>query len=100
MLQHDKQLKLIEKSLERTIKNELKKMLSNDREKYEEFWKNFGLQIKYGLYSSYGMQKECLQDLLLFTSSAEKKLTTLEEYVTRMKEGQEAIYFASGESVA
>ncbi len=100
MLQHDKQLKLIEKSLERTIKNELKKMLGNDREKYEEFWKNFGLQIKYGLYSSYGMQKEFLQDLLLFTSSAEKKLTTLEEYVTRMKEGQDAIYFACGESVA
>lgn len=100
MLQHDRQLKLIEKSLERTIKNELKKMLNNDREKYEEFWKNFGLQIKYGLYSSYGTQKEFLQDLLLFTSSAEKKLTTLEEYVTRMKEGQDAIYFASGESVA
>ncbi|MBR5089155.1 MAG: molecular chaperone HtpG [Ruminiclostridium sp.] len=100
MLQHDRQLKLIEKSLERTIKNELKKMLNNDREKYEEFWKNFGLQIKYGLYSSYGMQKEFLQDLLLFTSSAEKKYTTLDEYVTRMKEGQDAIYFASGESVS
>jgi molecular chaperone HtpG len=100
MLQHDRQLKLIEKSLERTIKNELKKLLNNDREKYEEFWKNFGLQIKYGLYSSYGTQKEFLQDLLMFTSSAEKKLTTLEEYKTRMKEGQEAIYFASGESVS
>ena len=100
MLQHDRQLKLIAKSLERTIKNELKKMLNNDREKYEEFWKNFGLQIKYGLYSSYGMQKEFLQDLLMFTSSAEKKLTTLEEYKTRMKEDQEAIYFASGESVS
>ncbi len=100
MLQHDRQLKLIAKSLERTIKNELKKLLNNDREKYEEFWKNFGLQIKYGLYSSYGTQKEFLQDLLMFTSSAEKKLTTLEEYKTRMKEGQEAIYFASGESVS
>ncbi|MBQ9383162.1 MAG: molecular chaperone HtpG [Ruminiclostridium sp.] len=100
MLQHDRQLKLIAKSLERTIKNELKKMLNNDREKYEEFWKNFGLQIKYGLYSSYGMQKEFLQDLLMFTSSAEKKLTTLEEYKTRMKEDQEAIYFASGESIS
>ena len=99
MLQHDRQLKLIEKSIERTIKNELKKLLNNDREKYEEFWKNFGLQIKYGLYSSYGMQKEFLQDLLMFTSSAEKKLTTLEEYKTRMKEGQDAIYFAAGESV-
>ncbi|MBP5606202.1 MAG: molecular chaperone HtpG [Ruminiclostridium sp.] len=100
MLQHDRQLKLIEKSLESTIKNELKKILNNDREKYEEFWKNFGLQIKYGLYSSYGTQKEFLQDLLMFTSSNEKKLTTLEEYKTRMKEGQEAIYFASGESAA
>mgnify|MGYP002624609835 CR=1 FL=1 len=100
MLQHDRQLKLIAKSLERSIKNELKKLQNNDREKYEEFWKNFGLQIKYGLYSSYGMQKEFLQDLLMFTSSAEKKLTTLEEYVTRMKEGQDAIYFAAGESVA
>ena len=100
MLQHDRQLKLIEKSLERTIKNELKKLMNNDREKYEEFWKNFGLQIKYGLYSSYGTQKEFLQDLLMFTSSAEKKLTTLEEYKTRMKEGQDAIYFASGESVS
>ena len=99
MLQHDRQLKLIEKSLERTIKNELKKMLNNDREKYEEFWKSFGLQIKYGLYSSYGMQKEFLQDLLMYTSSAEKKLTTLEEYVTRMKEGQDVIYFAAGENV-
>ncbi len=100
MLQHDRQLKLIAKSLERSIKNELKKLQNNDREKYEEFWKNFGLQIKYGLYSSYGMQKEFLQDLLMFTSSAEKKLTTLEEYVTRMKEGQDAIYFAAGESIA
>ncbi len=99
MLQHDRQLKLIAKSIERTVKNELKKLQSNDREKYEEFWKNFGLQIKYGLYSSYGMQKEFLQDLLMFTSSNEKKLTTLEEYVTRMKEGQDVIYFASGENL-
>lgn len=100
MLQHDRQLKLIEKSIERTIKNELKKMLTNDREKYEEFWKNFGLQIKFGLYNSYGMNKELLKDLLMFYSSAEKKLVTLEEYVTRMKEDQKIIYFASGESIA
>ncbi len=100
MLQHDRQLKLIAKSIERTIRNELKKTLTNDREKYEAFWKNFGLQIKYGLYNNYGMDKENLKDLLLFYSSAEKKLTTLSEYVTRMKEGQEIIYFASGESVA
>ncbi len=100
MLQHDKQLKLIAKSIERTIKNELKKTLTNDREKYEAFWKNFGLQIKYGLYNNYGLNKDFLKDLLLFYSSSEKKLTTLEEYVTRMKEGQNIIYFASGESVA
>lgn len=100
MLQHDRQLKLIEKSIERTIKNELKKMLTNDREKYEEFWKNFGLQIKFGLYNSYGMNKDLLKDLLMFYSSAEKKLVTLEEYVTRMKEEQKIIYFASGESIA
>ena len=100
MLQHDSQLKLIEKSIERTIKNELKKMLTNDREKYEEFWKNFGLQIKFGLYNSYGMNKDLLKDLLMFYSSAEKKLVTLEEYVTRMKEDQKIIYFASGESIA
>ncbi len=100
MLQHDRQLKLIEKSIERTIKNELKKMLTNDREKYEEFWKNFGLQIKFGLYNSNGMNKDLLKDLLMFYSSAEKKLVTLEEYVTRMKEDQKIIYFASGESIA
>ncbi len=100
MLQHDRQLKLIAKSVERTIKNELKKMLTNEREKYEEFWKNFGLQIKFGLYNSYGMNKELLKDLLMFYSSAEKKLVTLEEYSARMKEDQKIIYFASGESIA
>ncbi len=100
MLQHDRQLKLIEKSIERTVKNELKKLLSDNREKYEEFWNNFGLQIKYGLYSSYGMNKELLKDLLLFNSSFEKKPVTLAEYVSRMKDEQKVIYFASGESVA
>lgn len=98
MLQHDRQLKVIAKSLERTIKNELKKMLNNEREKYEEFWKAFGLQIKFGIYNGYGMNKELLQDLLLFTSSKDKKPVTLEEYVTGMKEGQDCIYYASGES--
>ncbi|MGN0596417.1 MAG: molecular chaperone HtpG, partial [Ruminiclostridium sp.] len=98
-LQHDRQLKLMAKSIERTIKNELKKMLNNDREKYEEFWKNFGLQIKFGIYNGYGTNKETLQDLLLFYSSTEKKLVTLEEYVERMKEDQKYIYFASGETV-
>lgn len=100
MLQHDRQLKLIAKSIERTIKNELKKMLNNEREKYEEFWKNFGLQIKFGLYSSYGMNKELLKDLLMFYSSSEKKLVTIDEYVTRMKEDQKYIYYACGETTA
>lgn len=99
MLQHDRQLKVIAKSLERTIKNELKKMLNNEREKYEEFWKAFGLQLKFGVYNGYGTNKELLQDLLMFTSSKDKKLVTLEEYVTAMKEGQDCIYYASGESV-
>lgn len=98
MLQHDRQLKIIAKSLERTIKNELKKLLSNDREKYEEFWKAFGLQIKFGIYNGYGMNKELLQDLLMFTSGKDKKPVTLEEYVAGMKEGQDCIYYASGES--
>ena len=99
MLQHDRQLKVIAKSIEKTIANELKKMLRNDREKYEEFWKAFGMQLKYGIYSDYGMNKEKLQDLLMFTSSKEKKLVTLEEYVTGMREEQKYIYYATGESV-
>lgn len=100
MLQHDRQLKIIAKSLEKTIKNELSKMLKNEREKYEEFFKAFGLQLKFGVYNSYGMNKDTLKDLLLFKSSAGDKLTTLEEYVTRMPEGQEFIYYATGESTA
>lgn len=100
MLQHDRQLKVIAKSIEKTIGNELKKMLKNEREKYEEFWKAFGLQLKYGIYSGYGMNKEKLQDLLLFTSSNEQKLVTLDEYVTAMREEQKYIYYATGESVA
>lgn len=100
MLQHDRQLKVIAKSIEKTISNELKKMLKNEREKYEDFWKAFGLQMKYGIYSDYGMNKEKLQDLLLFTSSKENKLVTLDEYVTGMREEQKFIYYASGESIA
>lgn len=99
MLQHDRQLKVIAKSIEKTISNELKKTLKNEREKYEEFWKAFGLQLKYGIYSDYGMNKEKLQDLLLFTSSKEKKLVTLDEYVTGMREEQKYIYYATGESI-
>lgn len=98
MLQHDRQLKLIESRLEKKIKSELLSMLKNDREKYEEFFKSFGLQLKYGVYTAYGANKELLQDLLLFYSSSEKKMTTLEEYVGRMKEGQKYIYYACAET--
>lgn len=100
MLQHDRQLKAIAKSIEKTVSNELKKMLKNERKKYEEFWKAFGLQLKYGVYSNFGMNKEKLQDLLLFTSSNEQKLVTLDEYVTAMREDQKYIYYATGESAA
>ncbi len=99
MLQHDRQLKTIAKSIEKTITSELKKMLSNDRAKYEEFWNAFGLQLKFGVYSGYGINKEKLQDLLLFTSS-QGKLVTLDEYVTAMPEEQKYIYYATGASAA
>ncbi|HHV32319.1 molecular chaperone HtpG [Caproiciproducens sp. LBM24188] len=99
MLQHDRQLKLIAGRLEKKIKSELESMLEKDREKYENFFKNFGLQLKYGVYQDYGLHKEVLQDLLLFYSSSEKKMVTLKEYVSRMKEGQKFIYYACGDSV-
>ena len=98
MLQHDSQLKLIKTTLERKIKNELAAWLKNDREKYEEFFKNFGLQLKMGCYASYGMNKELLQDLLLFHSAKENKLVTLREYYEAMPEDQKYIYYAAGES--
>lgn len=100
MLQHDRQLKLIESRLEKKIKSELEAMLNNSREDYETFFASFGLQLKYGVYSDYGQHKDLLQDLLLFYSSSEKKPVTLKEYVGRMKEDQKDIYFISGESVA
>lgn len=101
MLQHDAQLRLIGRSIERTIKNELQRMMKNDREKYEQFYHSFGLQLKYGIYQDYGMHKELLQDLLLFPSSHENgKLTSLKEYIDRMPEGQDKIYYATGESIA
>ena len=99
MLQHDRQLKAIAKSIEKTISSELKKMLKNDRENYEKFWEAFGLQLKYGVYSDYGMHKDKLVDLIMFTSSKEKKLVTLDEYVTGMSEEQKYIYYATGESI-
>ncbi len=99
MLQQDRQLKVIEKWLSKKIKSELLSLQKADREGYEKFFTSFGKQIKFGVYSDYGMNKELLQDLLLFYSSTEKKQVTLAEYVERMSEGQEFIYFASGSSV-
>ena len=99
MLQHDRQLQLIAKNIKAKIKNELLDLLKNDREKYEQFYKSFGRQLKYGVYSDYGSNKELLQDLLLFYSSKEKKQVTLEEYVSRMAEEQKYIYYAAGDSV-
>ncbi len=100
MLQHDRQLKLIAKSIEKTIHSELIRMLKNDRETYEKFFDAFGTQIKYGICSDYGMHKDELSDLLLFWSSHEDKLVTLAEYVERMPEDQKDIYYASGSSIA
>ncbi len=99
MLQHDRQLKLIAGRLEKKIASELSSMLNNDREKYEEFFKSFGLQLKYGMYDGYGAKKDELKDLVLFYSSAEKKLVTLKEYVSRMKPEQKYIYYGCGETV-
>ncbi|MGN0450504.1 MAG: molecular chaperone HtpG [Acutalibacteraceae bacterium] len=97
-LQHDGQLKLIAKTIEKKIKSELEKMLKDEREAYEEFFKAFGIQLKFGVYNDYGMHKETLKDLLLFRSSNEKKYVTLKEYTERMKEGQDTIYYACGET--
>lgn len=99
LLQHDRQLKLIAKNIKTKIKNELEDILKNNRDKYEEFYKSFGRQLKYGIYSDYGSNKDVLQDLLMFCSSKEKKMVTLDEYVSRMPEEQKYIYYASGESV-
>lgn len=99
ILQHDRQLKLIAKKIEDKIKDELALLLKNDREKYEEFFKGFGKQLKFGIYNDFGMHKETLQDLIIFYSSKEKKMVTLEEYVSRMPEEQKYIYYAAGESV-
>ena len=99
LLQHDRQLKVIASNLEKKIKADLLKMLRDDREAYETFWKNFGRQIKYGTLAEFGKHRELLQDLLMFYSSTEKKPVTLNEYVERMGEAQKYIYFASGESL-
>lgn len=99
VLQHDRQLQFIAKKIKEKIKSELLSMLKDDRENYEKFFKSFGRTLKYGLYSEWGSNKEMLQDLIMFVSSHEKKLVTLDEYVERMKEDQKYIYYAAGENV-
>jgi len=99
MLQHDRQLKIIAKAIEKKITSELKKMLSSDREKYETFFEAFGAQLKWGIYSSFGANKDTLQDLILFKSSAEEKYVTLKEYTERCGEEQKKIYYAVGDSM-
>ena len=98
LLQHDRQLKLIAKRIHEKVKTELQNLLDSDRATYETFWEGFGRQLKYGVYADWGAHKDTLQDLLLFWSSSESKLVTLKEYVSRMKEGQKAVYYAAGES--
>ena len=98
MLQHNRQLTIIARNIEKKIKSELKSLLDNDREKYEEFYAAFGRQLKYGTVSDYGAHKDSCQDLLLFYSHRQKKLISLKEYVDAMAEGQEKIYFAPGEN--
>ena len=99
ILQQDKVLKTIAKNIETKIIKELENMLSEDREKYNEFHKSFGMQLKFGVYNNYGIDKDKLKDLIMFSSSNDKKLITLKEYVSKLKEGQNDIYYASGESV-
>ena len=98
MLQHTRQLKIIASALEKKIKNELAKRMKDDRETYEKFWAAFGRQLKYSVVDQYGTKKDLLRDLLLFPSTASDKLTSLAEYVERMKEGQEFIYYVCAES--
>lgn len=98
ILQQDYQLKLIAKAIDKKIKNELKKMLNNDRDKYEKFFETFGVQLKWGIYANYGMEKDALKDFILFKSSKNNKYVTLKEYVEAMAENQDKIYYACGES--
>lgn len=99
MLQHDRQLTLIAKNIKSKVKSALQGMMKDERENYEKFFASFGRGLKFGVYNDYGMNKEDLQDLLLFTSSKEKKLVSLDEYVSRMPEDQKYIYYASGDSI-
>ena len=99
MLQHDRQLKTLAKNIEKKINSELTKMLNNERDEYIKLFNNFGTQLKYGAYDNYGIDKDKLKDLLMFYSSNDKKLTTLKEYVERMKDDQKEIYYACGETL-
>lgn len=99
ILQHDRQLRFIAKNIKNKIKSELEKMLRNDRDNYEKFYNAFGRTLKFGVYDNFGAEKEVLQDLLMFYSSKEKKMVTLDEYITRMTEDQKYIYYAVGESI-
>ena len=99
MLQHDRQLKIIAKNLDKKIKSELLDMLHKNHEDYEKFFETFGTTLKFGVYNDFGLNKDNLKDLLMFHSSTENKLVTLDEYVDRMKEGQDKIYYACGETV-
>ncbi len=99
LLQHDYQLKLIAKNIEKKVISELSKMQKNEREKYEEFYKHFGVQLKYGIYANFGANKDTLKDLLLFYSSKDKAYVTLKEYTERMAAEQKSIYYASGETL-
>ena len=99
MLQHDRQLKKIEKNITKKIKGQLKTLLKDEREKYEAFYQSFGRQLKFGVYNDFGANKEMLEDLLLFYSSKEKKLVSLDEYVSKMADEQKYIYYATGESI-
>jgi len=99
ILQQDYQVKLIAESLEKKIKKELEAMLKDDRDKYDSFFKDFGMQLKFGIYNDFGAKKDLLKDLIMFYSSTEKKLVTLKEYISRMKKDQDKIYYACGETV-
>ena len=99
MLQHDRQLKVIANNIEKKIKNELVKLMKDDREKYQQFWTAFGMQFKYALMNAYGQNRDTIRDLLLFWSSKENKLTSLKEYVDRMPESQDKIYYVCADSV-
>lgn len=99
LLQHDRQLKIIAKNIEKKIKKELEDMLENDRENYEKFFKAFGMQLKFGIYNNYGMNKDILKDLMIFYSSREKKMITFKEYVNDLTVNQDKIYYACGESI-